>query len=147
LGDDGVDAPHEHLLGVAAGADGRHAHRAGVVDAGDGVLGRGAGERDHAHAFPDGERDAVVEIGLVCSEVDSERLVGALLHVAHGGAQLVVGHRDGGEDAEAPGRARRGGEARAGHPAHAGLHDRPFYAGQRAEPRVQGAVRQSLTSL
>jgi hypothetical protein len=51
LGDHGVDAPLEHLLGVAAGPDGGHHQAAGVVHQGDGVLGGRAGERHQPHAL------------------------------------------------------------------------------------------------
>ena len=124
LRDHRIDAPLQHLLGVAASADRRDAQRTGVVDAGDGVLRRRARERHDAHALTDHERDAIFQVGLIGAEVDAERRVGARLHLAHRGAQLLVGHRDRGEDAEPAGRARGRGEAGARHPAHPRLHDR-----------------------
>ena len=46
------------------------------------------------------------------------------LTVRTASSELVGRHRDGGEDAEAPGRRRRRGQRGARHPAHARLHDR-----------------------
>ena len=136
LGDHRVDAHLEHLLGVAAGADGGHHDDAGVVAAGDGVLGGGAGEAHEPHALRHHVGDPLGEVGLVGPEVHAERGVGALLHRVDGRPQLVGRHRDGGEDAEAAGRAGGRGEVGARHPAHA----RSARSGSRHPTRSQNRV-------
>ena len=113
---------------------------AGVVAAGDRVLGRRAGEAHEPHALGHDEGDPLGEVGLVGPEVHAEGRVGALLHRCDRGPQLLGRHGDGGEDAEAAGRARGGGQVGAGDPAHARLHDRVAAPDQVAEPGPQRRV-------
>ncbi len=141
LGDDGVHAHLEHLLGVASGPHGRHDDDAGLVTAGDGLLGGGTCERHQPHTLADHEGDSLGQVRLVGPEVHPERCVGALLHAAHGVLQLLGGHGDGGEDPEPTGGAGGGGETGARHPPHAGLHDRQPTSDQLAEPRPKRGMQ------
>ena len=124
LGDDGVDAHLEHLLGVAAGADGGHDQHAGVVAAGDRVLGRRAGEAHEPHALARRRRPTrSARSGWSARKFTPKGRSVRSLHLGDLLAQLVGRHGDGGEDAEAAGRAGRRRQPGAGHPAHPGLHD------------------------
>jgi hypothetical protein len=137
LGDHGIHAPGEHLLGVPAGADCRHDEDAGIVQPPDGVPRGGAGEADQAHAVAHAQVDPVREIGLVGPEVDAEGPCRPPLDRRHRLGELVACHGDGGEDAEPAGVAGGRGERRTRNPAHAGLDDRVAAAHQLAEPGVQ----------
>ena len=100
LGDDRVDAPLGHLLGVAAGAHGGHGDDAGVLELGDDVAAGRLGERRHRHPLADQQVEAVADVGLIGAQVDPEGLVGAVLDVADGAPQLGVGHGGRGQDAQ-----------------------------------------------
>ena len=90
----------------------------------DELLAGSLGEARDLHLLPDQEIDPLVHVVLIGAEVHAEGLFGAGLHLAHRLLELLQRHRGGGEDPEPAGRARGGGEARAGDPAHSGLDDR-----------------------
>ena len=141
LGDDGVDAPLGHLLGVAAGADGGHDEQPGLLAAGDqGRVGR-LGEAGHPGAGLDHELDALVHVGHVGAQVDAEgavvRLRTSAMAAASSSRVMVAEAR-----MPSPPASRGGGDqAGPGHPAHAGLHQRVAHADPLAQRGVQRRVQ------
>ena len=120
LGDDGVDAHLEHLLGVAARADGRHHDHAGVVAAGDGVLRRRAGEATRAaRPRPTTKATRSARSGWSARKFTPNGASVRSFTPRTASRSCVGRHRDGGEDPEPAGRARGGGQVGARHPAHA----------------------------
>ena len=138
LHEHGVDAPLEHLLGVALGADRRDDDDARVVQAADQLRLRCLGEARDLDALVDHQADPVVDVAGVGAEVDAERLVGALLDLGdrRRAARRSPSSRWRGCRG-APALAVRRHEAGAGDPAHAGLHDRDVDADEIAQRRVQ----------
>ena len=141
-----VDAPPEHLFGVTLRADRRYDEHAAVVQRLDEVFARRLSEARDLHALVDEQLHAVVDIGRVGTEVHAEWARRARLDVGDRVLQLAEVHGGAGEDPE---RTRlRGGrhQARARHPAHAGLHDRHVDPEEIAQARVQAWVHQSGSS-
>ena len=122
LGDDGVDTPLSHLLGVAPRPHRGHDEEPGLLAPGDQGRVGGLGEARHPGAGLDHQLDALVDIGHVGTEVDPEGGRGPAPHLRDGARQLVEGHGGRGQDAEAARLARGRDQAGPGHPAHAGLH-------------------------
>ena len=100
----------------------------------------GLGEAGHPHPRSIISSMRSCDVGHVGAQVDAEGPVGAGPHLGDGGGQLVEAHGGRGQDAEP---ARLGGgrhQPGAGHPAHAGLHERVAHADQFAQAGVERRV-------
>ena len=138
LHDHRVDTPRRDLLGVAAGADRRHHARRPRPSALDLVLARARARTTRpAPARRRAAATRVVGVLGVGAQVHAERPVGARLHLADRGRELVEGHRRRREDAERARVRGRGDEPRARRPSPC----RSARSARRCRTRSQIGVR------
>ena len=147
LRNDGIHAPLGHLFRVAPGADGRHRDHAGVLELLDKRFAGGLRKACHLDARTNEEVHPLVDIGLIRSEIHSERFVGTVLDLRDGLLQLLQRHRRRSENAQSAGLACGRGEARPGHPPHPCLDNRHPDPEQITDSRVQRGPRVRLASV
>ena len=140
LRDHRVDPPCRDLLRVAARTHGRHDHDALVLQRLHESFARRLGEARDLHAFAHHQRDALINVGLIGSQVHTERLVRPGLHRRDRRREFWDAHRGAREDSEAACRARRCGQSCARHPAHTGLHNRVLHPKEFTRSGVQRRV-------
>ena len=117
-------------------ADGRDDDHPRLLQSLDDGPPRGLGEGRHSDALGNQVVDPLVHVSRIGAEVYAERHVSRRPDFGDSGRHLVEGHGGRCDDSQTTGLRRGRGQARTGHPAHAGLDDRVSNPDQVAESRV-----------
>jgi hypothetical protein len=123
LGDHGIDPHGRHLYGMTGSGNRRHGDDAAVAQSADQAGVRSLGKTGDSHSLSHNQIDESVDLSVIGSEIDAERIVRAIPDFADGGHELLVRHGGRRQDTE-PTRGR-GGRCQAGprDPPHSGLHN------------------------